>query len=125
MASRVTCGTTNMAAADIEPARGSERLSARFSALMAALFVVFAIQLYSPLRINADAALILRLTAMLTDGRPYLIDGARPIFPIGVPLTFSLMERAGAANSFGFGLFNLVCMCGAAYATWTICARLA
>jgi hypothetical protein len=64
---------------------------------------------------------ILRLTANVTDGKPYLLNGSRPLFPIGVPLIYSLLERAGIAGSFAFGLLNLACMCIAAHATWVIC----
>jgi hypothetical protein len=91
---------------------------------LGALFIAYVIQLRSPLRINTDATTILRLTAILTDGKPYMLDGSRPIFPIGMPLTYSLMERAGIANSFGFGALNLACICVAGCATWMICNEL-
>jgi hypothetical protein len=88
------------------------------------LFVIYAVQLRSPLRINTDASSILRLTANLTDGKPYLLDGARPVYPIGMPLTYSLMERAGIGNAIGFAALNLACICAAAYATWVICGAM-
>jgi hypothetical protein len=92
-------------------------------ALVGLLFV-YAVQLHSPLRLNTDAVVILRLTANLTDGKPYLINGARPLYPIGVPLIYSLMERAGIATALGFGLLNLICMSVAAYAAFILCANL-
>jgi len=88
------------------------------------LFIAYAIQLNSPLRLNTDACEILKLTAKLTDGQPYLTNGTRPIFPIGIPLTFSFMERAGIASPFGFGLLNLICILITACAAWTICKAL-
>jgi len=90
--------------------------------MLVALFLVYAIQLRSPLRLNTDADVILRLTANLTDGQPYLYQGHRPLYPIGMPLFYSFMERAGMANSFGFGLLNLLCLFIAALAIWVVSA---
>src|SRR5437773_11824110 len=87
-------------------------------------FCSYAVQFYSPLRINTHACMIFRLTAIITDSKIYLIDNARPLFPIGVPFTFSIMARINLANSFGFGLFNLICMFIAAYAGWVIAVEL-
>jgi hypothetical protein len=88
---------------------------------LAALLILYALQLHSPLRINTDAAVILRLAADLTDGTPYMMLGARPIYPIGVPLTYSLMDRAHIATPFGFALLNFTCIGLAMIATWIIC----
>ena len=109
-----------MTGGNLESSCKSGNISVTVKLALAALLILYAIQLHSPLRLNTDAVVILKLTATLTDGQPYLLNGSRPIYPIGVPLTYSLMERAGVANSFGFALFNLVCICLAAYATWII-----
>jgi hypothetical protein len=88
------------------------------------LVLAYAVQLHSPLRLNTDSVVILRLTAKLTDGKPYLLNGSRPVYPIGVPFTYSLMERTGIASAFGFGFFNLLCLGVAVAATSVICIRL-
>ena len=94
----------------------------RWAVLIGAfVFSTYIIQVFSPLRLNADAVTLLNLTAKLTDGQPYLIRGARPVFPVGVPLLFSTMERLGAATPVGFAVLNLACLGVAAFAAWVIC----
>ena len=97
----------------------------KWSVILAALlFCSYAIQIFSPLRINFDAVTLLNLAATVTDGKPYLLHGSRPLFPIGVPLVFSSMERMGIANPAGFACLNLMCMVVAAFATLSICRSL-
>jgi len=89
-----------------------------------AIFCLYAVQLLSPLRVNTDAITLLDLSSRLSDGKPYLLNGARPVFPIGIPLLFSFMERMGVATPLGFGGLNLFCLCIAAWSTWIICSSL-
>jgi hypothetical protein len=95
-----------------------------FGTVLASLFLLFAVQLRSPLRLNPDAIAILKLTEELTDAKPYLQDGMRPVFPVGMPFIYSLMERAGIANPIGFGSLNLACIGLAACCPWIICTAL-
>jgi hypothetical protein len=97
------------------------RLSRILIAAAGLLFLLFALQVPSPLRLNPDAVTLLHLAGQLTDHQPYLNHGQRPVFPIGVPMLFSLLERAGAAGPAGFAVLNLCCLTSAAIATVFIC----
>jgi hypothetical protein len=87
----------------------------------AAISCAYIAQVFSPLRLNADAVTLLSLTARLTDGEPFLIRGALPVFPIGVPFVFSTMEHLGIATPVGFAVLNLVCLAVSAFSAWIIC----
>jgi len=84
------------------------------------LLLIYSVQIFSPLRINADATDLLTLTAKLTDHEPYLLNGRRPLYPIGTPMIFSLMERMGAAHAKGFTFFNVLCLIVSAMASGVI-----
>ena len=88
--------------------------------LAAIVLLAYGLQVPSPLRVNTDVETILTLTAKLTDHQPYLVNGQKPVFPIGVPLVFSLMERGGIATALGFNLFNLSCIIITAIASVSI-----
>lgn len=106
------------------PLVGEERVPAKAKVLVAAVFALFALQIPSPLRLNTDSVDVLTLASNLADGKPYLLSGARPLYPVGVPFIFSLMERAGFASSVGFGLLNLGLLSAAAGAFWVICGTM-
>jgi hypothetical protein len=95
-----------------------------FAAALAMLALVYAIQIPTPLRINQDAADLLDLASKLTDGQPFLLHGLKPVFPIGMPLVFSLMERCRIANSSGFITLNFICIVIAWVSATTISKRL-
>jgi hypothetical protein len=114
-----------MTSIEVKRPSGSAKTSVLLVLAISVLFICYAIQIVSPLRLGPDEVTLLDLTSKLTDGQPYLENGVRPIFPIGVPFLFSLMERAGGANAFGFGFLNLVCLCVAGYASWLICESFA
>ncbi len=99
------------------PSAGRWRVNLILGALISCAYLI---QVFSPLRLNADARTLLELTAKLTDGKPYLIHGARPVFPIGIPFVFSVMERLGVATPVGFAVLNLVCLAVAAVSAWMI-----
>ena len=84
------------------------------------LLLIYAIQICSPLRINPDAVDYLDLASKLTDYQPFLLDGVRPVYPIGTPLLFSVMERFRVANSAGFISLNVACLLIAVLSTASI-----
>lgn len=63
------------------------------------LGLVYLLQLASPLRTNTDATMFLSIAASVSDGKGFLLDGKKTHFPIGFPLTLSILDRLGIACS--------------------------
>jgi hypothetical protein len=80
---------------------------AAFTAAGLLIFLIYAVQILSPLRVNPDAVNLLDLASRLTDHQPFFLDGVRSPFPIGTPFVFSTIERLRIANSSGFIFVNV------------------
>jgi hypothetical protein len=72
-------------------------------------FALMATSMLSPLRLNTDAATLLHLATTLSDGKPYLNKAAGPtVFPRGLPLLYSSLDRAHLASPAVLVLLNLI-----------------
>ncbi|MGQ0628556.1 MAG: hypothetical protein ACT4PL_10710 [Phycisphaerales bacterium] len=75
--------------------------------VLLALLAMYLAQTASPLRINDDAVLLLRMTAAATDGKGVNPPEVSSHLPIGYPLLLSGFERAGVLRPATIVLINL------------------
>ena len=67
---------------------------------LAVLSAGYALQLFSPLRLNGDAVEYLWVAAALADGRPYVpVGGYVAAFPFGYPAVIAALDRTGLHGS--------------------------
>ncbi len=88
------------------PLKGQQPL---LLAAAAAVFCLgFAIQAFTPLRLNTDAQRLLAMAVSAFEGNGYLVQGERDQFPVGYPLMVRIMLDWGIASSAAFVIANLV-----------------
>lgn len=66
--------------------------------LLVFLAVCFALQVFSPLRLNNDAIVLLSMGESAAHGNGFLYDGQKPVFPPGYPALLAVLLRVGLAH---------------------------
>jgi len=72
------------------------------------LAVAYALQIFSPLRINTDSYRLLSMAVSASEGKGYLVDGRADQFPLGYPFMVKLLLQAGLGNSMALVVLNLL-----------------
>ena len=75
---------------------------------LAVVSVLYALQMFSPLRLDTDSVVYLTMAASAADGLGYVSHGQTDIFPHGYPALLSLLIRIGADSSAAFIGLNLL-----------------
>lgn len=86
---------------------------AALGALGGLLVAGYALQLFSPLRLNTDAYRLLGIAESAFHDKGYLLDGHRDPYPLGYPFLVNLLLHAGVAHSATFILLNLLSLAAA------------
>ncbi len=91
-------------------------LDRRLVSLIAFLFGLHLLQAFSPLRLDHDAVLYLRMAIGFAEATPV----AGPDFPPGYPALIALLDIAGLGSPFWFILVNWFAVAGGLYAVWRL-----
>lgn len=75
--------------------------------LLAIVSIGYPIQVFSPLRLNTDAIVLLKMGESASTGRGYIADGTKTVFPPGYPSLLALLLKAGVAHPAAIILLNL------------------
>jgi hypothetical protein len=70
-----------------------------FQGLLLLLAICFGLQVFSPLRLNYDAIVLLSMADSATHGYSFLDDGQQTVFPPGYPALLAVLVRVGLAHS--------------------------
>ena len=77
-------------------------------ALLLALLLSFALQAFSPLRLNTDATTFLSMAESASEGHGFLQNGARTVFPPGYPALLVVLLKLGLAHSWVIIILNVI-----------------
>jgi hypothetical protein len=67
-------------------------------ALLVVISVCFTVQVFSPLRLNTDATVLLSMGASAAQGRGFLDDGEKTFFPPGYPALLAVLLTLGLGH---------------------------
>lgn len=85
----------------------TRRLAALYILFLA---VIYALQAFTPLRINTDSYRLLSMAVSAREGHGYLVDGQPDQFPRGYPFIVKTLLQRGLASSMSLVLLNLLCL---------------
>ncbi len=94
-------------------------------ALLALALLAHAMQIASPLRLNTDSVLLLRMAEAFDEGRGFKPADVPAPFPIGYPASIAGLRAIGLDHAAGLIGANVLALCVALAATWALIARLA
>jgi hypothetical protein len=118
---------------------GSGRWNIRWlpACCLFAICALYAIQLWTPLRLTGDSIELLSVASSASEGHGFLNHGEKTHYFPGYPLMVVGLERAGAAHSWGFvglnALFMILAFANSYYIareyfqlsnSWAVCALL-
>ncbi len=83
----------------------------------------YGIHLLSPLRLNFDAVLLLRMAMAYQEGRGWNPPDVGSQHPIGYPALVVVLERIGLASQAGFAAVNLLALAVGVWASATVIGR--
>lgn len=106
-------------------ARRVRALRRRLIALLALALLAHAMQIASPLRLNTDSVLLLRMAEAFDEGRGFKPADVPAPFPIGYPTFIAGLRAIGLDQAAGLIGANVLALCVALAATWALIARLA
>jgi len=70
--------------------------------ILAAVCLLYIVQLWTPLRLNGDSIELLSMASSAADGHGFLDHGRKTHYPLGYPAMVVCLERVGAARPWGF-----------------------
>ena len=87
------------------------------------LAVCFGLQVFSPLRLNTDAIVLLSMAESAVHGDGFLDSGQKTVFPPGYPAALTVLVRAGFAHSWAIISLNLVLLAVGLLAAYSLLIR--
>jgi hypothetical protein len=87
-------------------------------AILLALFFTFALQVFSPLRLNTDVVTILSMGESAAEGQGFLHNGQKTVFPPGYPALLAFLLKIGLAHSWTIVGLNVILL---AVGTYSAC----
>lgn len=86
----------------------SQRPRASAKLLLLLLAIGFSVQVFTPLRLNTDAIVLLSMADSAAQGKGFLADGQKTLFPPGYPALLTLLLRERLAHSWVIVGLNLI-----------------
>ena len=87
------------------------------------LVICFALQVFSPLRLNTDAISYLSMADSAAHGGGLLDNGQKTVFPPGYPALLSVLLRIGLAHSWSIVALSLVFLLAGLKALYFVLVR--
>jgi hypothetical protein len=87
------------------------------------LAMCFGLQVFSPLRLNTDAIVLLSMAESAVHGDGFLDTGQKTVFPPGYPAALTVLVRAGVAHSWAIISLNLVLLAVGLFAARSLLIR--
>jgi hypothetical protein len=96
----------------------------RFSqGLLLLLATCFVLQVFSPLRLNNDAIVLLSMGESAAHGGGFLDDGQKTVFPAGYPVLLAILLRVGFAHPWVIVGLNMVFLSVGLFAAYSMLIR--
>jgi hypothetical protein len=96
----------------------------RFSqSLLLLLAICFVLQIFSPLRLNTDAIVLLSMAESAAHGTGFLDSGQQTVFPPGYPALLAMLLRLGLAHPWVIVGLNLVFLSVGLFAAYSLLIR--
>jgi len=87
------------------------------------LAICFGLQVFSPLRLNTDAVVLLSMAQSAAHGGGFLDSGQKTVFPPGYPAALAVLMRASLVHSWVIISLNLVLLAGGLVAAYRLLLR--
>ena len=91
--------------------------------LLLLLAICFGLQIFSPLRLNTDAIVLLSVADSAAHGNGFLDDGQKTVFPPGYPALLAVLLRVGLGHSWVIISLNAVLLAVGVFATYRLLIR--
>lgn len=91
--------------------------------LLLLLAICYLLQVFSPLRLNADAVTLLSMGDSAAHGGGFLDSGQKTVFPPGYPALMALLIRVGLAHPWAIVGLNLIFLSIGLLATYSLLIR--
>src|ERR1035437_1275896 len=96
----------------------------RFSqGLLLLLAICFLLQVFSPLRLNTDAIILLSMGESAAHGGGFLDSGQKTVHPPGYPALLAALMRVGLARPWAIVGLNAVFLSAGLFATYSLLIR--
>lgn len=108
------------------PQRGTVTDIVRYRILQSALLLLticFVAQVFSPLRLNGDAIVLLSMADSAAHGDGFFDGGQKTVFPPAYPALLAVLIKAGLAHSWGIIGLNVVLLALGLFAAYTLLIR--
>jgi hypothetical protein len=87
------------------------------------LILCYALQTFSPLRLNTDAVILLSMADSAAHGKGLLDNGQSTVHPPGYPIMIAGLLKFGMGRSFAIICLNLFFLIGGLFATYQLTSR--
>lgn len=91
--------------------------------LLLLLAVCYVLQVFTPLRLNNDAIVLLSMGESAAQGAGFLNDGQKTLFPPGYPALLAVLLKAGFAHSWVIVGLNMVFLSTGLFAAYILLIR--
>lgn len=104
--------------------RTADSIRLRFSqSLLLLLSICFVLQVFTPLRLNNDAIVLLSMGESAAHGNGFLDSGQRTVFPPGYPALLAILLKSSLAHSWVIVGMNMAFLAGGLWAVYSLLIR--
>jgi hypothetical protein len=90
---------------------------------LAFLAICFAVQIFSPLRLDTDSVVLLSVADSVAHGGGFMDNGQKTVFSPGYPALLAVLIRTGLAHSWSFIGLNVILLAVGLFATYSLLIR--